>query len=256
MFFPSPENILPRRITMKAFSTFLTISIFVAATLAAGCATTATVPGATAFTGEVWTWDEQENTITLRQAARDVRIQVTPDQLIGLQLHSTRTIYGTLAPPKALPLILVEGPSTVVPNGPADEMQVAGTVAVIDPAGKLVVNTPQGAVQIWRATNGVAFTQGGNVRVHMRVQPMNVVLVNPGPGGTITSPAPTPLNPSASPRTEVGDYAIVMGRVVAVDPSGAITVESSRGPVTVRVPTASRYKVNDTVEVRTSVHPA
>jgi predicted small secreted protein len=255
MFFPSPENILLRRITMKAFSTFLAISVFVAATLVAGCATTATVPGATAFTGEVWTWDEQENWVTLRQAGRDVRVLVTPDQLIGLQLHSTRTIYGTLAPPMSLPLILVEGPSCVVPNGPADEMQVAGTVAVVDPAGKLVVNTPQGAVQIWRATNGVAFTQGGNVRVHMRVQPMNVVLIQPGPGGA-TSPAPTPLSPSASPRTEVGDYAIVMGRVVAVDPAGAITVESSRGPVTVRVPTASRYKVNDTVEVRTSVHPA
>jgi len=239
---------------MKAFATFLTISVFVAAALA-GCATTATVPGATAFTGEVWTWDEQENWVTLRQAGRDVRVLVTPDQLIGMQLHSTRTIYGTLAPPKAMPLIMVEGPSSVVPNGPADEMQVAGTVAVVDPAGKLVVNTPQGAVQIWRATNGVAFTQGGNVRVHMRVQPMNVVLIPPGPGGA-TSPAPTPLSPSASPRTEVGDYAIVMGRVVAVDPAGAITVESSRGPVTVRVPTASRYKVNDTVEVRTSVHPA
>jgi hypothetical protein len=241
---------------MKAFSTFLTISVFVAAALAAGCATTATVPGATAFTGEVWTWDEQDNTITLRQASRDVRIQVTPDQLIGLQLHSTRTIYGTLAPPKALPVVLVEGPSTVVANGPADELQVVGTISVVDPAGKLVVNTPQGAIQIWRATDGVAFAQGGNVRVHMRVQPMNVVLVQAGSGGVASSPAPTPLTPSASPRTEVGDYAIVMGRVVAVDPSGAITVESARGPVTVRVPNASRYKVNDTVEVRTSVHPA
>ena len=241
---------------MKAFSTFLTISVFVAAALAAGCATGAPAPGATAFTGEVWTWDERENTVTLRQAGRDIRVQVTPDQLIGLQLHSTRTIYGTLAPPKALPLVLVEGRSTVVPNGPADEMQVVGTVAVVDPAGKLVVNTPQGAVQIWRATSGMTFTRGGSVRVHMRVQPMDVVLATPGPGGTISSPAPTPLSPGASPPTEPGDYAIVVGRVVAVDPAGAITIESARGPVTVRVPNASRYKVNDTVEIRTSVHPA
>ena len=241
---------------MKAFSTFLTISVFVAAALAAGCATTAPAPGATAFTGEVWTWDERDNTVTLRQAGRDVRVQVTPDQLIGLQLHSTKTIYGTPAPPKALPVVLVEGSSTVVPNGPADEMQVVGTVTVVDPGGKLVVNTPQGAVQIWRATNGMAFAKGANVRVHMRVQPMDVVLVMAGPGGTISSPAPAPLSPGASPRTEPGDYAIVMGRVVAVDPSGAITIESVRGPVTVRVPNASRYKVNDTVEVGTSVHPA
>ena len=241
---------------MKAFSTFLTIFAFVAAAvLAAGCATTTAAPGSTAFTGEVWTWDEQDNTVTLRQAGRDIRVQVTPDQLVGLQLHSTKTVYGTLAPPKELPVILVEGPSTVMPRGPADEMQLTGTVSVVDPAGKLVVNTPQGAIQIWRATNGIAFTTGANVRVHTRVQPMDVVLVQPGPAG-VTASAPTPISPSASPRTEPGDYAIVMGRVVAVDPAGAITIESARGPVTVRVPNASRYKVNDTVEIRTSVHPA
>ena len=241
---------------MKAFPTFLTMFVFVAAVLAAGCATTTVAPpGTTAFTGEVWTWDEQDNTVTLRQAGRDIRVQVTPDQLIGLQLHSIKTIHGTLAPPKELPLILVEGQSTVVPRGPADEMQLTGTVSVVDPAGKLVVNTPQGAVQIWKATNGMPFNPGGNVRVHVRVQPMDVVLVQPGPAG-VTASAPTPILPSASPRTEPGDYAIVMGRVLAVDPAGAVTIESARGPVTVRVPNASRYKVDDTVEVRTSVHPA
>jgi hypothetical protein len=240
---------------MKGFSTFLTIFVFVGAALWAGCATTAAAPGSTAFTGEVWTWDEQDNTVTLRQAGRDVRVQVTPDQLIGMQLHSTRTIYGTLAPPKALPVVLVEGPSTVVPRGSADEMQVVGTIASVDPAGKLVVNTPQGTVQIWRATNGVAFAPGGTVRVHMRVQPMDVVMVKPA-STVISAPAPTTLDPSASPRTEPGDYAIVMGRVLAVDPSGSVTIESARGPVTVRVPSATRYQVNDTVEVRTSVHPA
>jgi hypothetical protein len=255
MFFPSQENILLRRITMKAFSTFLTLFIFVAAALTAGCATTAMVPGATAFSGEVWTWDEQDNTVTLRQGARDIRVQVTPDQLIGLQLHSNRTIYGTLAPPKALPVVIVEGPSTVIPRGAADEMQVVGTIAAIDPAGKLVVNTPQGPVQVWRAANGLPFNTGSNVRVHMRVQPLDVVLIQPGT--TVASaPAPTALDPSASPRTEPGDYAIIMGRVLAVDPAGSITVESARGPVTVRVPNPGRYRVNDTVEVKTSVHPA
>ena len=72
----------------------------------------------------------------------------------------------------------------------------------------------------------------------------------------VSAPAPTTFDPSASPRTEPGDYAIVMGRVLAVDPAGSITIESVRGPVTVRVPNAGRYRVNDTVEVRTSVHPA
>ena len=239
---------------MKGFSTFLSISIFVAAALAFGCATTtAAPPGTTAFTGEIWTWDEQENTITLRQGLRDIRVQVTPDHLIGLQLHSTRTVYGTLAPPKELPFVLVEGPSTVVPRGPADEMQVTGTVAAVDPAGKIVVNTPQGAVQVWRASNGIALTPGSNVRVNIRVQPMDVVLVRAGQA-VATNPVPVAIDPSASPRMEPGDYAVIMGRVLAVDPSGSLTIDSARGPVMVRVPNATRYKVNDTVEVRTSVH--
>lgn len=239
---------------MKRFSTILTMSVFVAAVLAVGCATTtaAPPPGTTAFTGEIWTWDEQENTITLRQGGRDFRVNVTPDQFIGLVLHSNRTIYGTLAPPKPLPTVLVNAPSTVVPRGAADEMEVTGTIASVDPAGKVVVNTPQGAVQVWRADGGVPFAPGGNVRVRMRTQPLDVVLVQPGQ----PAPAAVAMTPAASPRTEPGDYAVVMGPVLAVDPSGSLTVQSARGPVTIRVPNATRYKVGDTVEVRTSVHPA
>jgi hypothetical protein len=242
---------------MKRFSTILTVSLFVAAALGVGCATTTTAapPGATAFTGEVWTWDEQENTITLRQGQRDFRVNVTPDQFVGLVLHSNRTIYGTLAPPKELPTVLVDAPSTVVPRGAADETEVVGTIASVDPAGKVVVHTPQGAVQVWRASGGLPFTAGGNVRVRMRTQPLDVVLVQPGTT-VVAKTAPAAMDPAASPRTEPGDYAVVMGRIVAVDPSGSITVESARGPVTVRVPNASRYKVGETVEVRTSVHPA
>jgi hypothetical protein len=241
---------------MKRFSTFLTVSVFLAAALGVGCATTtAAPPGTTAFSGEVWTWDEQENTITLRQGPRDIRVNVTPDQFIGLQLHSNRTIYGTLAAPKALPTVLVDAASTVVPRGPADELEMVGTIASLDPAGKVVVNTPQGAVQVWRATGGLPFTPGGNVRVRMRTQPLDVVIVQPGQTAPAT-PASAAMSPSASPRTEPGDYAVVMGRITAVDPAGSITVESSRGPVTVRVPNAARYKVGETVEVHTSVHPA
>ena len=174
--------------------------------------------------------------------------------MVGLRLYETKTFYGTLAPPKDTSVI-IQGQSTVVPRGPADEGEILGTVASVDPVGKIVVNTTQGPVQVWRATNGLPFAPGGYVRVRTRVQPLDVVIVLPG-----QAPPPAPvtvsLDPAASPRTEPGDYAVVMGRVLAVDPSGAITVESSRGPVTVRVPDAARYKVGDTVEVRTSVHPA
>jgi hypothetical protein len=239
---------------MKGCPTFLAVLVLVAAVIGAGCATVAPPPGTTAFTGEVWTWDEQENTVTLRQGTRDIRVNVTPDTFRVIRLHEVRTIHGTLAPPKALPTVLVEGPSRVVPRGAADEMEVAGTVASVD-VGKMVVNSPQGPLHIWRATNGLPFTPGRNVRVRVRVQPLDVVLVQPGQA-VATAPAPGTMDPAAAPRTDPGDYAVVMGRIIAIDPSGALTMESARGPVMIRVPNASRYKVGDTVEVRTSVHPA
>jgi hypothetical protein len=240
---------------MKRFSGVFIAFVLVAAVIAAGCATTtAAPPGTTAFNGEVWTWDEQDNTVTLRQGARDIRVKVNPDQIIGLRLHETKTIYGTLAPPKELPVVLVEGPSTVVPRGPADESEVVGTVAAVDPGG-IVVNSSQGPVRVWRATDGLPFTPGANVRVRMRVQPLEVVLITAGRPAVAVA-APATIDPAASPRIEPGDYAVVLGRVLAVDPSGRLTVESARGPVTVQVANVTRYKVGDTVEVRTSVHPA
>ena len=228
------------------------VVIIAAAAVGAGCATTSATPPGTAFTGEVWTWDEQTNTVTLRQGMRDTRVIIGPDQIAKLRLHETKTVYGQLAPPAELPIVLVEGPSTVVARGAADEMEVIGTVGAIDPAGRIVVNAPQGAIQVWRATDGVAFAPGGPARVRMRVQPLDVVLIRPGQ--TVVA-SPVVIDPAASPRTEHGDYAVIVGRVLAVDPSGRLTVDSSRGPVSVWVPNPGRYKVNDTVEVRTSVHP-
>jgi hypothetical protein len=238
---------------MKHLSGFLAVCVLIVAATVAGCATTSATPPGTAFTGEIWTWDEQTNTVTLRQGSRDIRVNISPDQMAKLRLHETKTVYGELAPPAELPLVLVEGPSTVVPRGAADEMEVTGTIAAVDPAGRIIVNAPQGAVQVWRATDGVAFTPGGTARVLMRVQPLDVVLIRPGQ--TVVSASATVIDPAASPRTEPGDYAVIVGRVIAVDPSGRLTVDSSRGPVNVWVPNPGRYKPNDTVEVRTSVHP-
>jgi hypothetical protein len=234
---------------VKTITRFLVVTA-----LAVGGMATAAWAADTAFTGEVWVWDEQTNTITLRQGGQDVRVKVNPDQFIGLRLHETKTIYGELAPAVELPLVTVEGqPPAVVPRGPADEREVIGIVAAVDPGGKISVNAPQGVVQVWRATGGLAFNFGARVRVRMRVQPLDLVPARPGQAGA--APPVAAVEPSASPRTGPGDYAVVMGRVLAVDPSGRLTVDSSRGPITVLVPTATRYRVNDTVEVRTSVHP-
>ena len=234
---------------MKTVTGFLIV-----AALVVGGTATHVWAAATAFTGEVWVWDEQTNTITLRQGLQTIRVRVNPDQFVGLRLHETKTIYGELAPDVELPLVKVEGPPpVVVPRGPADELEVIGTVAVVDPGGKISVNAPQGAVQVWRATGGLAFDPGARVRVRMRVQPLDLVPARPGQAGA--APPVAAVEPFASTRTEPGDYAVVMGRVLAVDPSGRLTVDSSRGPIDVLVPTATRYRVNDTVEVRTSVHP-
>ena len=234
---------------MKTITAFLVVAALVVGGLSAPARA-----ADTAFTGEVWTWDEQTNTVTLRQGLQTIRVKVNPDQLVGLRPHETKTIYGELAPPAELPLVVVEGPpSAVVPRGPADELEVSGTVAAVDPGGRISVNAPQGTVQVWRATGGLAFAPGARVRVRMRVQPLDVVPARPGQARATAPPA---LEPSASPRAEPGDYAVIMGRVLAVDPSGRLTVDSSRGPINVLVPTATRYRVSDTVEVRTSVHPA
>lgn len=238
---------------MKRLTGFLAASVvIIAAAVGAGCATTSATPPGTAFTGEVWTWDEQTNTVTLRQGMRDTRVNLSPEQMAKLRHHQVQTVYGELAPPRELPLILVEGPSTVVARGAADEMEVVGTIGAVDPAGRIVVNAPQGAIQVWRATDGVAFAPGGPARVRMRVQPLDVVFIRPGQTVVAT---PAVIDPAASPRTEHGDYAVIVGRVLAIDPSGRLTVDSSRGPVNVWVANPGRYKVNDTVEVRTSVHP-
>src|SRR5260370_5811913 len=73
----------------------------------AGCASR-TAPAAQAsaaqapadtFTGEVWTWDERENTVTLRQGSQTFRVNTTPEPMRGLQLHQIATSRGQVAPP-------------------------------------------------------------------------------------------------------------------------------------------------------------
>src|SRR5689334_2643067 len=106
----------------------------------AGCATgapaRAQAPG-NAFTGEVWTWDERESTVTLRRGTQDIRVKTTPDQIRGLQLHQTATIRGELAPPAALPVTVTPTVAmTAVPRGQAEQQTVTGTVTAVDPSGR------------------------------------------------------------------------------------------------------------------------
>lgn len=220
--------------------------VFAVAWLLAGCATgepRTTQATGPAHTGEVWNWDAQEGTITLRQGDRFVRVKAAPDQFTGLQLHQVRTIRGELVPPSDL--VFTTPAPGFVPAGPADESRMTGTIGGVDPAGKAVVNTAGGRLEVWVAEPGNTMFKGGDqVQVRMRVQPLA-----PVQGGQ------TPAPPTVTPATQPGDYAVVRGSVLAVEPDGRLTVESPRGPIVVAVPSPTRYRKGDQVEVATSLHP-
>ncbi|OLC32252.1 MAG: hypothetical protein AUH81_16555 [Candidatus Rokubacteria bacterium 13_1_40CM_4_69_5] len=227
-----------------------TWSLLVAAILAGCAAQQPPAPGPSAaqntYTGEVWTWDEQASTVTLRQGARTVRVKVTPEQLVGLRLYQIVTVRGEPAPAEIERVTLP--PGTFVPRGAADEAEATGTVDAIDPAGTVSITSPRGPVAVW-VSGSTPFRAGEAVRVRIHVQPLELVPAKQGEA------AKTP-EIAASVATEPGDYAVVRGPIKAVDPAGRLTVESPRGPITVWVPDTQRYHVGDAVEVRTSVHPS
>ncbi|HEU5322187.1 MAG TPA: hypothetical protein VFX28_15395, partial [Methylomirabilota bacterium] len=69
---------------MKTTPGFIALALLLAA-----CATPAPRPAPAAgnlYSGEVWTWDERESTVTLRQGGQQIRVKVSPDQLVGLTL--------------------------------------------------------------------------------------------------------------------------------------------------------------------------
>lgn len=228
--------------------------MFLAGVVAAGCtsgARPAAGPSSSAatFTGEVWTWDEQSNVVTLRQGVQTIRVKVSPDVLRRLQLHQVTTIRGELAGPAEITTFTVPA-GVPVARGEPDQLEATGTVSALDAAGKVAIASDHGPLTLWIGQPGsTPFQSGDRVRVNLRVQPFEMV-----PGQAAESPrSPTP---SASVGSEPGEYAVVKGPITAVDAGGRITLESPRGPVTVAVPSASRYAVGDIVEVHSSVHPS
>lgn len=229
------------------------IGAVTAVLLLAGCATQGAPRAQTAagetFTGEVWTWDERQSIVTLRQGAETVRVKVTPDQIASLRLHQTATVRGELAPPSQLNLVLPAEPMTPVPRGAPEESELTGAVSMVDSAGRLSIASPRGTLNVWGAEGlDRRYKLGQNVRVKVMVQPVDMVPTRDRPGAT-------PGAPAAQPGREPGDYATVTGRIIAVNAGGGLVVESPTGPIQVYVGDAGRYRVSDTVQVRTSVHP-
>jgi hypothetical protein len=224
-------------------------------TLFAGCAARTTAPSAqtegTLFRGEVWTWDERTNVVTLRSGTQNTRVRVSPETIRTLRLHDIVVIRGELAPPEQIQHVSTPGgPMRAVPQGSAQQSEVTGTVSAADPKGLVSIDAPQGRVTVWTAsTDTSAFAAGTPVRVQITVQPVQMVPASGDAAGATPDPA-------ASVPTTPGDHAVITGRITGIDPKGTITVESPRGPITVAAPNASGLKAGDSVQVRTSLQKA
>lgn len=235
---------------MKKLASLFAVAAFPAGlgllALLAGCSTPvrAISPGQ-AYSGEVWTWDEERDTITLRRGGEIIRVKVTPDQLEGLRLHEVAIIRGELDGPVEIERVMTPPPTAFLPRGKSETFEVTGRVVEVDPTGKVAVQAPQGRIVVWEAKpSPFEFGIGDRVRVRMSVQPLA-----PAPPGRASGLV-------VSPPSEPGDYAVVTGAILAADPAGTITVDSPRGPIIVLVGTSSRYRPTDVVRVRTSIHPA
>lgn len=229
---------------MKAIA----LVIFVVLLLAGGVQAPLGAASSEIFSGEVWTWDQVAGTVTLRQLdGRILRVKVPPETFGTLRLHQVVTLRGELAPPKEIEHIQKPaGPMTPVPHGEPARSELEGTIAGLEPGGSASIASPQGLLRVpVAAPPSGHFQRGSRVRVRTSVQAVRMVPGN-GRGGS--------GSPLAVGR-EPGDYAVVVGRITAVDRDGRITLESPRGAVTVWVPAGGRHAVGDTVEVRTSVHP-
>lgn len=230
-----------------------TMTAVAIALLLAGCASApAPLPGAQTYSGEVRNWNAKNNTVTLYQPNVGlVHLKVTPDQLNGLELNRPARVQGVPTQPADLHVLVPAGPVTAVPKAPAEILELNGTVTSVSPTGRLTANTTRGPINIIVASGAdQRFTTSAPLLVRISLQPMDFV-ATPAAGQPAPA-APMPVGTSASPTSEPGDHAVSTGRVLSVDPTGALIVEAPSGPVQVVAANPARYRVGDVVQVRTT----
>jgi hypothetical protein len=215
-----------------------------------GCATTAPsarVESGTLYRGEVWTWDERTNIVTLRMGTQNVRVRTSPETIKFLRLHDITTIRGEIAPPEEIATVVTAPrPMRPVPHGSAQASEVSGTVSAVDPRGLVSIDSANGRITVWTATaDTTGFPIGTPVRLTTIVQPVSWVPMTDGQAAEV--------QPAASVAAGAGEHAIVTGRVVAASPNGLVTVESPRGPIVVVTPNAASMPAGASVQVRTSL---
>jgi len=141
---------------------------------------------------------------------------------------------------------------TAVPTGPIHHAELTGKVTGVSANGIASIDTNRGPLQVWVTPETSRFRAGSTVRLRVAVQSVELVPRPETAGGALAAPAPE-LTPILS--SEPGDYAVVTGRVLRLDPVGALTVESPRGPIALWLSDVGRYRVAESVQVWTSVHP-
>src|SRR5712691_11138391 len=191
--------------------------------------------GLTAYTGEVWVWDENTGVVTLRQAGGTVRVQVTPAETRSLRLHEIATVRGVLAPPADIERVVIA--TEAVPVGLVDQVTAPATVKSVNADGVMVVDSAHGPLTVLIATPvGDRYGPGAPVRIETAVQAMKLVPV--GSPRAVSAPSNLAV---ASPRAEPGDSMMITGPVLGVEPSGTVRIESHRGPIALWLPNAERF---------------
>jgi hypothetical protein len=233
---------------MKTIIAMVTVGLLIGGVVAAG-AQTVSAPGR--YFGEAWTWDSARSIVTLNDAGRRFRVQVTPDQIARLRLHVDATVTGTLLGPDPIEAVMLPAPAMVAqPVGMAMSAEVMGQITGLDPKGLAVIESARGPLRVWLADDPQdRFASGHPVKVHVAVQPVRMVAVSGSgdlsSGSTITAPAPVR-----------GDQAIVVGRILSIGPTGELAIDSPRGPIGVWMPDAANFKPGDYVRVQTVVQPS
>lgn len=213
----------------------------------------APAPG-TLYGGEVWTWDERENTVTLYRDGQAFRVRISPDQIRTLKLHQYAVVRGELAPPAPIPHVYLPGQSmTPVARGTAEKIELTGAVTTSDPNGRVSIDSPRGPVHLWVASGAdQRFRTGSQARMVITLQPVEMV------AGSGAQPSASPAGDTlkTSPSTNSAeDYSVVVGRIIGVNSNGAVVIESPSGPIQLFVASPDKYHVSDYVQVRTSLQP-
>lgn len=196
------------------------------------------------FTGEVLGWDAAQGLVTLRTVDGDIRVRVHPDQIGELRRHAVVTLPGELVLPAEVTIL--PGQSTFTPTGSEDQSHLKARIVAVDILGRITVESERGPTDVW-VDDATHYSFGDPVLIRISVRTGRV---KKAPGEAV----PTKTPPLTLRTTEPGQHAIVVGRILSVDPRGTLTVESPRGPIRVWATlNLGRYLIGDFVEVRTRV---